>query len=163
MSKNEITISQAHDPHIVPVGRPSKYKPEYCQEILRLGAMGKSQTQMAAHFHVDRKTLDHWSANHPEFLAAYKQANVYSQAYWENVGYDGIYKQGFNGNHWKTIVANRFREDYAERRINEIVGPNGGPLLVAEQKRIEVRLLAPEEREQLKQLLLTANSAESVN
>jgi transposase len=156
-------IISDYDPYEVKVGRPSKYKPEYCEQVLQLGAKGKSPAQIAAHFHITRQTLENWATNHSDFLAALRLSNVYSQAYWENVGHAGMNKTGFNGNHWKNIVSSRFRDDYAERRVNEIVGPNGGPLLVAEQKKIEVRLLAPEEREQLKQLLLSANSVQDSN
>jgi hypothetical protein len=152
--KDEKGIWQA--PFKIPVGRPTKYHDGVCDEILKLGALGYSLVQMAAHFHVTRATLQNWAEDHPEFLTALNQAMCYSQAWWEQWGRVGLSTPGFNAAHWKNNVYNRFRKDYHDRSETMLVGPDGGPLMVSPQKRIDVRVLAPEERETLKQLLLTA-------
>ena len=40
-----------------PVGRPSLYKPEYCEEVIALGKIGKSVEAIGAILGVGTKTL----------------------------------------------------------------------------------------------------------
>ena len=44
-----------------PVGRPTKYKPEYCEQIIQLGKEGKSIAQMASFFDVDKASIFRWA------------------------------------------------------------------------------------------------------
>jgi len=139
-------------PFQIPVGRPTKYHEGVCAEVLELGAIGYSLCQIAAHFHVTRSTLQNWAQEHPDFMTALSLAMEYSQAWWEQWGRVGLTTPGFNAAHWKTNVYNRFRNEYMDRPDATITigsDPN-------RQKRIDVRVLDDEERDTLKQLLLTA-------
>lgn len=69
-----------------------------------------------------------------------------------------MYDPSFNAAVWKTSVQARFRQDYTERK-EQIVQGGEQPILVAQHKRIDVRLLEPEQREALKQLLITARES----
>jgi hypothetical protein len=40
-----------------PIGRPSKYKPEYCERVVALAKDGCGWADYAAEFEVDRATL----------------------------------------------------------------------------------------------------------
>ena len=54
-------------------GRPSKYKPKYCEIAQRLCAMcGFTDTQLAEWFEVAPRTLAEWKLQHPEFAEALK-------------------------------------------------------------------------------------------
>ncbi|QIC52902.1 putative terminase small subunit [Brucella phage EF4] len=64
-------------------GRPTLYRPEYCETVIELGKQGDSLAQMAAHFDVSRQTIENWASDHPEFLAALSRAKVHCQAWWE--------------------------------------------------------------------------------
>lgn len=99
-----------------PGGRPTDYKPEYCDQVVELGKIGFSPAQIAAHFDVARDTLNNWAEAHPEFLAASNRAKVHAQAWWEAKGMDGMEKPGFNAAVWKKSMEARFREDYTERQ-----------------------------------------------
>lgn len=99
-----------------PVGAPSKYRPAFCEEVIRLGKEGKSPAQMCAHFDISRQTIDNWAEAHPEFLEAYTRAKVHCQAWWEDKGMSGMEKPGFNAPVWKKSMEARFRDDYTERR-----------------------------------------------
>jgi len=107
-------------------GRPSLYKPEYCQAVLELGKQGKSLTQMAANLDVDKETVRNWTKDYPEFFAAFTRAMTFSQAWWEDRGQSGLDSRDFNAPLWHKNVASRFREDYADRK--EVTGANGGPI-----------------------------------
>lgn len=104
----------------MPAGRPTKYDPAYCEDVVELGKAGKSLAQMCAHFDIARSTIDQWSADNPEFSEALARAKVHAQAWWEDKGVVGMESDKFNAAVWKKSVEARFREDYTERR--EVAG-----------------------------------------
>jgi transposase len=55
------------------VGRPSKYKSAYCNEVIAAGDEGLSLTAFAGIIGVCRATINNWMAEHPEFLEATKK------------------------------------------------------------------------------------------
>ena len=141
------------EPSVVPVrpvGRPSSYKPEFCEQVLVWGAEGKSIAGMAARLHVDKSTLLKWKEAHPEFGTALSRALVYAQNWWEEEGQKGMKSREFNAAVYNKIVASRFREDYAERK--EVTGANGGAIKV-ETKVIDVEALEDEQLEALDEAL----------
>jgi hypothetical protein len=101
---------------IKPVGRPTKYDPSFCEEVVKMGKLGKSLAQMAAKFDVARATIDLWVRDHPEFMEALNRAKVHCQAWWEDQGQIGMVSPGFNAPVWKKAVEARFRDDYTERQ-----------------------------------------------
>lgn len=138
-----------------PVGRPSKYKPEYCEKVVELAEGGAGWAEWAVACGVDRATLYHWGDEHPEFLTALSRAKILEQAWWEKAGRNGMYLDKFNALVWKTSVQARFRDDYTERKVTEVSGPEGGAIKF-EAKTIDARDMDPEHREALKQILLAA-------
>jgi transposase len=111
---------------LLKVGRPSLYKPEYCDKVIAFGKEGRSLTQMASRLDVDRETLNYWADHYPDFSAALTRAKVHAQNWWEDKGQDGLADRNFNAPLWHKNVASRFREDYADRK--EVTGANGGPI-----------------------------------
>ena len=136
-------------------GRPSKYKPEYCQRVIELGAEGASMAEMALALDVAKATIWDWAQNHDDFAVALEKARTASQVWWEKAGKTGIFAEKFNAQAWKFIVSNRFKEEYSERRVQEVSGPDGGPIQT-ETKSLDVSRLSREEREALKRTLLIA-------
>lgn len=65
------------------VGRPSKYSPAYCDEVIASGAEGLSLTAFAGVIGVDRSTINEWMAVHPEFSQACKKAQAKRTLYLE--------------------------------------------------------------------------------
>lgn len=114
------------------MGRPSKYKPEYCEVVIKLGKEGKSLVQMAAHFDISRQTIDNWAENNPDFLEALLRAKVHAQNWWEDAGMKGMVGDKFNAAVWKKSMEARFREDYTERK--EVTGEGGGAFTVVIHK-----------------------------
>lgn len=55
-------------------GRPSKYKPEYCEMLITHLSKGFSYESYAAVVKVDFDTLYEWEKVHPEFSEAKKKA-----------------------------------------------------------------------------------------
>lgn len=136
-----------------PRGRPSLYKPEYCEAVLEMGAEGKSITQMAATLGFDKSTLLDWKAAHEDFASALTRATALSQKWWEDRGQMGLGDRNFNAALWMKIVASRFRDDYTDRK--EITGADGGPLKV-QAAVMDVTSLEPGDLEALETALRKA-------
>lgn len=66
-------------------GRPSKYKKEYCKEIIPFMAAGESHVQFAAKIGVSKDTINEWKRQYPEFSAALNEGLMKCEAYWEKV------------------------------------------------------------------------------
>ena len=62
-------------------GRPSEYRPEYCERVIELGKEGKLPAQMAAAIDVTKVTLHEWARVHPEFSYAFDQARGHAEAW----------------------------------------------------------------------------------
>jgi len=140
------------------VGRPLSYKPEYCERVIELGKQGKSYSQMAIACGTVRGTLDYWNKEIPEFSAALALAREHSQNWWEEAGQTGLDNRNFNAQLWLKNISSRFRDDYAERRVNEVVGKDGGPVKI-ETKVIEATDLDDESLDIIEQALAASLEA----
>ena len=67
------------------VGRPTSYKPEYCQLVLELAAQGHSLGGFAGEIGVDRATVGRWLDAHEEFRTACTRAAAGRMWFWERV------------------------------------------------------------------------------
>ena len=142
---------------LLPRGRPSLYKPEYCERVVELGKLGYSPMQIAAYLDIDRSTLYDWSDKYPEFSTSLKRAKVYEQAWWEQMGMQGLVSGKFNAMVWSKSVAARFREDYTERK--EVSGIDGGPIKTENTNKLDVSGLSLEELEALEKALIKTGAA----
>ena len=113
----------------MPAGRPSDYRPEYCDDVIEWGKLGKSKAWMATELDVSRQTVEDWAKAHPAFLDAITRAIDKSQRWWEDAGQDNLATMGFSSNIWSRSMAARFPNDWREKSEtkNEHTGPNGGP------------------------------------
>jgi hypothetical protein len=66
-----------------PGGQPTKYKKEYCDEVVTYLADGSSLNQFCASIGIHRDTLQEWAKVHPEFHEAKKLALQGAEAWWE--------------------------------------------------------------------------------
>lgn len=106
-----------------PVGRPSEYRPEFCELVEELGAQGKSKIQMAAACGVSKiDTIDYWCAKFPEFSDAFGKAMILSQAFWEEIGREGVWDvegRKLNTTYPKQMAA-RFPKTWREQTAVEL-------------------------------------------
>lgn len=101
-------------------GRPSGYRPEHCDLILKLGTEGKSKAQMARSLGVARQTLDNWAEAHTEFLDALTRARDLSLAWWEEQLEQGIWSKEFNATAYAFAMKNRFPDDYRDKHEHKV-------------------------------------------
>src|SRR4051794_28248464 len=81
----------------VGVGRPTKYDPRYCDDIVAFCGQGYSITAFAGSIHVARSTIQEWAAAHDEFSVAVKRAKAASALWWEQRSRTVAERGGGNG------------------------------------------------------------------
>ena len=64
-------------------GRPTDYRPEYCDEVQAAMADGYSLTAFAGMIDVDRSTIGNWMDAHPEFFLAVSRGKAKRLLHWE--------------------------------------------------------------------------------
>ena len=55
-----------------PVGRPTSYKPEYCEQAYKLCLLGADDKRIADFFDIAESTLNNWKIEYPEFMESLK-------------------------------------------------------------------------------------------
>lgn len=119
-------------------GRPTKYDPDMCAQVIECGKDGYSKAELAAELEVTRETLNEWGKAHPEFSDALQRAHELSLAWWEKQSRVNLATQGFQSGLWKQAMSGRFpAEPYRERTetdhsgavtinkvLREVVEPN---------------------------------------
>ena len=73
------------------LGRPDKYKPEYCKKIVEFMSDGSSLTAFAAEIEVSKNTVYEWAKKYPDFQDAINVARQKCQAWWEKQGRTGLF------------------------------------------------------------------------
>lgn len=67
------------------VGRPSKYKKEYCQKIIESGKRGETLVHFACDIGVSKDTINEWATKHEDFSDALKLCKQHNEKYWLNL------------------------------------------------------------------------------
>lgn len=119
------------------VGRPSKYKPEYCAQLVSHMAEGLSFESFAGVLEVSKQTIYDWTEANKDFLDAKEVGTEKSRIFWEKLGIDHIinksdsYGEGqstsrsLNSSAWIFNMKNRFKwrdkqPDEADTIINNV-------------------------------------------
>ena len=66
-----------------PMGRPSLYKPEYCEAVVKAMSEGVSLSGFAGMIGVSREALYHWQSKHSDFSDACSRARMARVLWWE--------------------------------------------------------------------------------
>lgn len=117
---------------INPIGRPTEYQEDMCQEVIKFGKLGYSRTAIAAKLGISRNTLYQWVKQYPDFQDAMEKAVEESQIFWEDALRLTAMGALEKANATATIFAlkSQFQQDWKEIRTTELVGANGGPVQV---------------------------------
>jgi len=77
-------------------GQPTKYKPEFTEQVKKLCLLGAIDPQLADFFDVSLATISNWKNDFPEFLEAIKEGkqvadrNVEKSLYQRAMGYEHV-------------------------------------------------------------------------
>ena len=128
-----------------PVGRPTKYDPAFCEQVVELGRIGKSIEQIAANLGVSTRVLFDWRDKHEVFLHALEYAKELELDWWESIAQAMMVENKdsdkLNASIWSRSMAARFPKKYRESTKTEITGAEGSPLLSG----IQVTFVKPNE------------------
>ena len=76
------------------IGRPTSYRPEFCELACNYCLLGATNAELAGFFDVAPRTIDNWIARIPEFAAAVREGRAVANSrvahalYQRAVGYD---------------------------------------------------------------------------
>lgn len=103
------------------VGRPTKYKPEYCQMLIDHMSEGYSFESFGGIIEVDETTLYEWVKVHQEFSHSKSIGTQKCMNWWEQVGRKGMMNEipFFNDRIWRLNMINRFRSKWSDGTKNE--------------------------------------------
>lgn len=97
------------------MGRPSKYKPEFCEQAAKLCKLGATDRELADFFGVKEWTINRWKAEYPEFSQSLKLAKEES----DNRVEQSLYHRALGYSHdavkiLMTKDGDVYREEYVE-------------------------------------------------
>lgn len=85
-----------------------KYKPEFCETVIKLMAEGISIVELVAEFKVHRSTIYDWEKAHPEFKDALDYGRALAEAWWLRKGRESLNDKTFRTGLWYMTMKNRF-------------------------------------------------------
>jgi len=88
------------------IGRPSLYKPEYCQELMSYMSQGKPYGAFAGTIGVHIDTLYEWEKVHPEFSEAKKIGRSMSYDYMIELAHSQMIDGKLNNTAWIFMMKN---------------------------------------------------------
>lgn len=103
-------------------GRPSKYKPAYCDLVIEHMADGASLTSFAAEIGVARSSINEWMEQHDEFSEAVKVGKAKCSSWWEKVGRKNAVEGGGNATLVIFGLKNMSPDDWREKQEVEHSG-----------------------------------------
>jgi hypothetical protein len=122
------------DRPLLPLGRPSKYDPAYCDQVVEFCKQGFSISAFAGHIDVARSTINEWIANYPDFSEAVSRAKSARLLHWEQMALNVGARGGGPGT--ATIIVfglkNMGGDEWTDTTKTEISGPGGKPVQVEE-------------------------------
>lgn len=146
-------------------GRPSTYREEIADEIVRRMIEGENLTQICRDAHIPpRVTIYSWFDRNPEFyarcarareaLADYLVDNIEQMAKTATKETLEQVKLEISVAQWRAMkVAPRM---YGDRMRAEVTGDNGGPIKVETKHKIDPRELSEDQREALEAVIQAA-------
>jgi hypothetical protein len=103
-------------------GRPSKFKPEYCDLLIEHMKKGFGINTFGPVVDVNRDTVYEWVNVHQDFSDAYKKGMDHYEGFWERLGMAGAMGKvpGFNAAAWIFNVKNRFKWTDRQETTHEV-------------------------------------------
>lgn len=104
------------------VGRPTKYKEEYCDLVIEHMEQGLSVESFAAIVDVSKSTIYEWIKEHPQFSDAVNKGFDKSRLFWERAGLKGMFTESgttFNATTWIFNMKNRFKDEWRDKQETE--------------------------------------------
>ena len=145
-----------------PVGRPTAYRPEMCEQLIEAMAGGHSAEAGAAKIGISARSLFEWQKLHPEFLMAIQEGRHRAVLFWESLAIDVARGKPGNSQMITLALKNRSRAAsgwHHDVQKTELTGADGGAIQTEVKTTIDASALAPEARAALRAAILAAKGA----
>ena len=141
------------------MGRPTNYKPEYCDKIIEIMAQGYSLEAASAKLDIPHRCIYDWQAKHLDFSQAIHEGRIKALAWWEERAMNTASGSPGNSQIISLGLRNRSRSasGWIDSQKQELSGPDGGPIRV-EATTIDVGDLSPEQRDALRAVMVAAKA-----
>lgn len=117
------------------VGRPTKYKPEYCEILVEHLSSGLFYQSFAGIVNVSIDTLYEWEKVHPAFSEAKKIGTAKAHLFWDRFGHDTL----TSGNKCDTAMyIHRMGNQFKWRRNDDPIA-----IKVEDSKKEELIIIRP--------------------
>ncbi len=100
----------------MPGGRPTKYDPKFCDDIIPHFEQGMSTDEVADALGFCTKTFYNWMEKHEEFLHAVESGQLKAMVWWKANGRVNLENTKFNTKLWDINMKNRY--GWADRTNN---------------------------------------------
>lgn len=106
----------------MPGGRPTKYKPEMCDDVVKMGSDGMGLVEISTKLGISFETFTVWRREKKEFSDAIKESIRQCQAWWEAKGREATFGgvEGFNATSYIFQMKNRFRDDWRDKHEHDV-------------------------------------------
>lgn len=105
-------------------GRPTKYDPAMCEQVIECLAQGYSLSAAAGYIGISRQTLYQWTEENPEFSDAVRVGQAKAAIWWETAGKGVAIGEDGSAPMIMFGLKNRVRDDWADRR--EVTAEHSG-------------------------------------
>lgn len=127
------------------LGRPSKYKREFCQKLIDHMEKGFSFESFGAVIDVSVSNMNVWVTRYPEFQAAKDLAYNKSRLFWEKVGIDNLHTtvirkgnmtvtKSLNVRVWELNLKTKFKEWRNVDKVDQPTDKSETPQLIINVK-----------------------------
>ena len=145
-----------------PVGRPTAYRPEMCEQMVEAMAGGLSAEAAAAKVGIGARTLFTWQQQHPQFQQAIQEGRPRALLFWEERAIAIAHGKPGNAQLVTLALKNRSRAAsgwHHDIQKTELTGADGGAIQTEVRTTIDATALAPEARAALRAAILAAKGA----
>jgi hypothetical protein len=108
MMKNQKLKDAEENRENKPFGRPTKYKPEFCEIVIKKMKQGAAIKELPFYLDVCLDTIYEWRKVHADFSEALKKGEGFSEAVWMIKGRRSLRDKDFNYTGWYMNMKNRF-------------------------------------------------------
>jgi len=106
-------------------GRPTKYDPAYCDEVVEFMKDGYSVKAFAGHIGVALSTVYKWADEHPEFSDALKAGQASAAFWWEKTLRHNAETGEGSASAAIFGVKNRSQEEWKDRVEQDVTSSDG--------------------------------------
>lgn len=141
------------------LGRPSGYKPEYCERIIELAKKGLFLEEIAEEFEVDFVSMWRWTKTYPEFCNAYSRAKTILLGQHKRKIVDNCGNKFFQSKSLEFLIDQMTRQmKHAAVQVDDFASDKVEKSVLALLKAVEGEQIRADEFSQLMSGLMTAQN-----